>query len=126
VALQPMTPRNRYPLGLLRTSPTAAAADVLCQHWTPLIIREVMLGNRRFGEIRRELGIATNSLAARLRQLVAEGVLEQVAYCERPQRAEYHLTGKGRALLPILTQLEHWGRAHALESSVRDAKGEPR
>ena len=62
-----------------------------------LAIREVFLGNRRFDEMTRRTG-APRLLAARLRTLVSEGILERRQYSEHPARFEYHLTDAGREL----------------------------
>jgi DNA-binding HxlR family transcriptional regulator len=114
----------------LQPSSIAVAADAFCHPWTPLILREVMLGRRRFNEIKDELAIATNSLASRLRLLVAEGILEPVAYSDRPPRAEYHLTDKGRELVPVLVLLQRWGERHGGDLAHRPLRfthrcGEP-
>src|SRR6266516_3725087 len=76
----------------------ARALEVVGERWTLLIIRDALLGLRRFDEFQRNLGIARKVLAERLRWLVDEGILERVPYQERPQRYEYHLTRKGRDL----------------------------
>ena len=70
----------------------AHALEVVGERWTLLIIRDALLGLRRFDEFQRNLGIARKVLADRLRWLVDEGILERVRYQERPQRYEYHLT----------------------------------
>ena len=59
-----------------------------------------------------ELRGVGESLATRLRTLVAAGILEKRAYSERPPRAEYHLTAAGRALSPILMSIQEWASAH--------------
>ena len=75
----------------------ARALEVVGERWTLLIIRDALLGLRRFDEFQRNLGIARKVLADRLRWLVDEGILERVPYQERPERYEYRLTRKGRA-----------------------------
>src|SRR6478672_9819516 len=74
-----------------------------------LIIRDVLLGLRRFDQLQESLGIARNVLTDRLNRLVDEGVLERVLYSERPERYEYHLTTKGLDLNIALTALRQWG-----------------
>src|SRR3954465_6124022 len=64
----------------------AGALEVIGDRWTLLVLREVFLRNRRFEDIQRRLGIARNVLTARLGRLVEDGVLERVAYQERPER----------------------------------------
>jgi DNA-binding HxlR family transcriptional regulator len=87
----------------------ARALEIVGERWSLLIVRDVMLGYRRFDEIQERLGVARNVLAARLERLTEEGVLEKERYQERPARYEYHLTEKGRDLWPVLVGLLSWG-----------------
>lgn len=87
---------------------------VLGDMWTVGILRCVFYGQRRYTEIQRELGIATNVLAARLESLVEHGILERVQYQDKPVRHEYVLTEKGADLAPVIVALREWGRAHLL------------
>lgn len=79
------------------------------ERWSLLIVRAVMHGNRRFGEMQGSLGIARNVLSARLERLIEEDILERRAYQESPPRYEYFLTQKGLDLWPALIALLHWG-----------------
>ena len=87
----------------------AKALEVIGERWSLLIVRTVMHGNRRFGEMQESLGIARNVLSARLQRLVGEDILERRAYQESPPRYEYFLTQKGLDLWPALIALLHWG-----------------
>jgi len=87
----------------------ARTLDIAGEPWSPLIIRDVWLGLTRFDEIQRDLGISRKVLAERLRWLVANGVLEQHAYSERPLRNEYRLTQKGSELADVLLAITAWG-----------------
>jgi DNA-binding HxlR family transcriptional regulator len=87
----------------------ARALDVAGEWWTPLILRDVAYGVRRFGEIQEDLGISANVLSDRLEALVAEGILERAVYQQRPERHEYRLTEKGSELIPALLALMQWG-----------------
>jgi DNA-binding HxlR family transcriptional regulator len=87
----------------------ARALEVVGERWTLLIIRDVLLGLRRFDELQESLGIARNVLTDRLNRLVDEGVLERVLYSERPKRYEYQVTKKGLDLNVALTALRQWG-----------------
>ena len=91
------------------------ALEVVGERWTLLIIRDALLGLRRFDEFQRSLGIARKVLAERLRWLVDEGILERVRYQERPERYEYHLTRKGRDLHVALVGLQQWGDDYCSE-----------
>ena len=87
----------------------AKSLEVIGERWTLLIVRDVMRGNRRFGELQNSLGIARNVLSSRLQRLVDEGILERRAYQESPPRHEYFLTEKGLDLWPALIALQGWG-----------------
>lgn len=87
----------------------ARALEVVGERWTLLIIRDVLLGIRRFDEMQEDLGIARNVLTERLNRLVDEGVLERVLYSEHPERYEYQLTKKGLDLNIALSALRQWG-----------------
>jgi DNA-binding HxlR family transcriptional regulator len=91
----------------------AKALEVIGERWSLLIVRAVMHGNRRFGEIQGSLGIARNVLSARLQRLVEEEILERRAYSENPPRYEYFLTQKGLDLWPALIALLHWGERYS-------------
>jgi DNA-binding HxlR family transcriptional regulator len=91
----------------------AGALDVVGERWSLLIVREVLLGVRRFDEIQADLGIARNVLQTRLTKLLDQGVLEKRLYAERPPRYEYRLTEKGLDLWPTLVALMQWGDRHA-------------
>src|ERR1700761_4501059 len=83
-----------------RVCSIARTLDVVGEKRALLAVREVFLGNRRFDEMVRRTGAPRDTLAARLRTLVAAGILEKRQYSEHPARSEYHLTEAGRALYP--------------------------
>jgi DNA-binding HxlR family transcriptional regulator len=91
----------------------ARSLELFGERWTLLVLRDVFLGVRRFDELQSSLGVARNVLAARLERLVGEGVLERVAYQQRPLRQEYHLTEKGLDLWPVIVELLQWGDRYA-------------
>ncbi len=88
------TSLSHHPCSIART------LDIVGEWWTPLILRDVAYGIRRFGEIQEDLGISANVLTDRLGALSRQGLLEARVYQERPQRHEYHLTEKGAELIP--------------------------
>jgi DNA-binding HxlR family transcriptional regulator len=98
--------------------PIARASEILADRWTPLIVRELLMGSRRFNEIRRGLpGISRSLLVSRLRQLEDDGVVERSSG-RGPTATEYVLTEAGDALKDVIEHLGVWG--------VRWAFGEPR
>ena len=86
----------------------ALAVDVLSDRWTFLILREAFFGVRRYGQMQRNLGIARNVLADRLRQLVADGMFERVRYRTDPDWYEYRLTERALDLYPAIVALMRW------------------
>jgi DNA-binding HxlR family transcriptional regulator len=87
----------------------AAALELIGDRWSLLVVREVSFGNRRFSQIARNTGAPRDRLAARLRSLVVDGILERRTYQESPHREEYHLTDAGRDLAGVITALLSWG-----------------
>jgi DNA-binding HxlR family transcriptional regulator len=87
----------------------ARALAVIGERWTLLVLREALLGRRRFAEIRRNTGIATNILTDRLQTLVDHGVLERRRYGEPAEAFEYVPTQKALDATPVLVALMQWG-----------------
>ncbi|MFD9435490.1 winged helix-turn-helix transcriptional regulator [Streptomyces sp. NPDC060002] len=102
----------------------AQALDVVGDWWTLLIVRDTARGVHRFDELQRELGLSRKVLTERLRLLVEAEVLARVPYQERPVRHEYHLTPRGRGLLPVLVALQDWGDAWVLGDGSTTATAE--
>jgi DNA-binding HxlR family transcriptional regulator len=90
----------------------ARTLEIVGERWTLLILRDALLGMRRFDEWHKSLGIARNVLSDRLAKLVRHGILERVEYQDRPVRSEYHLTSRGRGLGTAVLSLMHWGDTH--------------
>ncbi|MET3651931.1 winged helix-turn-helix transcriptional regulator [Dyella japonica] len=93
----------------------ARPLDVIGDNWSLLIVRDAFDGARRFGEFQRNLGLAKNILAARLRHLVAHDILEVVQASDDGPYQEYVLTEKGRGLFPLLVALRQWSDAFFFE-----------
>lgn len=85
--------------------------SVIGSKWTLLILRELLDGTRRFGQLKKSLpGISPKTLSQRLRELEKEGILTKKIYPEVPPRVEYTLTPRGESLKGILLDLVEWGR----------------
>ena len=95
-----------------RACSVARTLDIVGEKWALLAVREVLLGNRRFDEMVRQIGAPRDTLAARLRTLVSAGILERRPYSDHPARFEYHLTEAGRDLYPVIITLMRWGDQH--------------
>jgi len=89
--------------------PVARTLDLVGEWWTLLIVRDAVLGARRFEDL-KATGIADNILSARLKKLTEAGILKRRRYQTHPDRYEYLLTEKGRALAPVVLALRSWGK----------------
>ena len=90
--------------------PVAHALDLVGERWALLIVRELMLGQRRYTDLAEALPkIGTNILAARLRDLEAAGIVRKAKLPPPAAVSVYELTETGRALDPVLHSLAHWG-----------------
>jgi DNA-binding HxlR family transcriptional regulator len=90
--------------------PVAKACEVVTERWTPLVLRELLAGSRRFNEICRGVPLMSRSLLAkRLKDLERAGVLERRSSA-RQRAAEYHLTPAGEELRPLIEGLGIWGQ----------------
>lgn len=98
--------------------PITNTLDILGDRWTLLVVRDLFLGKRLFGEFGASPeGIPTNILADRLKRLEREGVLSRAPYQQRPVRYAYTLTDKGRDLLPVLEAMMAWANRHMPETA---------
>ena len=93
---------EQQPCSLART------LSVVGDRWTLLVLRESFLGIRRFDAFEKRLGITRHVLADRLKKLAEAGVLDKVAYQQRPLREEYCLSAKGRDLYPASRCMAYW------------------
>jgi DNA-binding HxlR family transcriptional regulator len=92
-----------------RFCPVALATEVLADRWTPMIVRELVLGNTRFNDIARGLpGISRTLLAQRLRHLEKRGVVERWPSQGGGRGSEYHLTPAGKDLEQVIDVFGRW------------------
>ena len=111
--------------------PVARSLEAIGDWWTLLIIREALLGVRRFGEFQSKLGMAKNILSARLRSMLDHGILATAPASDGSAYQEYLLTPKGHGTFPILVALRQWSEkfdAHPEEIAtilVDREKGKP-
>ena len=90
--------------------PITNGLDIFGDKWTLLIIRDLMLGKRRYQDlISSPENIASNILADRLKGLQLDGLINRQAYQQNPARYEYVLTEKGRDFFPAYLALKRWG-----------------
>ncbi|HAJ43341.1 MAG TPA: transcriptional regulator, partial [Alcanivorax sp.] len=86
----------------------ARALNDVGDWWSLLVVKEAMLGTRRFVDFQQNLGIARNILCDRLARLLENGVLIKQDVGEHGTRYEYRLTDKGRDLFTVITALRQW------------------
>jgi DNA-binding HxlR family transcriptional regulator len=102
--------------------PVARTAQIIGNKWTPLILRDLAHGQRRFSELERSLhGISPKTLSERLKRLEEAEVIERHCFAEVPPRVEYILTEKGHALLPVIDCMREFGRQWLPDESCDDA-----
>ena len=81
--------------------------------WKALILRDLLPGTKRFGELKRSIGsVSQKVLTAQLRDMEEKGLLERKVYAEVPPRVEYTLTALGQSLRPILEAMAGWGEEY--------------
>jgi DNA-binding HxlR family transcriptional regulator len=90
--------------------PIERTATLIGDRWTPLIVRDLATGSRRFGALSRSLdGISPKTLSDRLRRLEDAGIITRACFAEMPPRVEYRLTDKGHALLAVVESMRDFG-----------------
>jgi DNA-binding HxlR family transcriptional regulator len=112
---------NHTPARPPRDAVERAVDAFLSDRWTFLILREAFFGVRRYGQMQRNLGIARNVLADRLRQLVANGMFERVRYRTDPDWYEYRLTERALDVYPVVVGLMRWAEQHLRADEDADA-----
>jgi len=84
--------------------------DIISKRWVGLILSELLKGTKRFSEMESDLPISGRLLSDRLKYLEKEGIVIRNVYSEFPVRIEYSLSEKGKALSPVINELEKWSQ----------------
>ena len=93
--------------------PVEATLALIGDKWKPLILRDLMDGTKRFGELKKSIGtVSQKVLTAQLRDMEAKGLLTRKVYAEVPPRVEYTLTELGSSVRPVLDAMAAWGTAY--------------
>lgn len=115
-----------FPESFRSTCPVAGLLDIVGDKWTLLVIRDLFLGKRRYGEFQASPeAIPTNILAERLKRLEAAGLVKKAYYQDNPPRAEYFLTSRGADLGPILLAMREWGKKYVPGAKVLKISAPP-
>lgn len=97
----------------LPACPVEITMGLIGDKWKVLIIRDLLTGTKRFGELKKSLnGITQKVLTNNLRQMEASGLVNRKVYAEVPPRVEYYLTETGWSLKPILDSMVVWGNSY--------------
>ncbi|GAA0986259.1 helix-turn-helix domain-containing protein [Acrocarpospora macrocephala] len=94
-----------------RECPLSTTIEHVGEWWTLLLLHDAFDGYTRFDQFQENLGISSSMLTARLKTLVADGLLERRPYQTNPVRHEYVLTELGRSLRPVIVAMAAWGNA---------------
>lgn len=98
-------PAKKFP-----ACPVETTLVLIGNKWKVLILRDLILGTKRFGELRKSLGgVSQKVLTTQLRDMEEKGLVSRKIYAEVPPRVEYSLTGLGASLKPVLDTMWEWG-----------------
>lgn len=101
------------------------AMGLLSTRWVGLILFDLLKGTKRFSEMEADLPISGRLLSDRLKMLEKEGIVERKIYSEFPVRIEYSLSEKGRALEPVIREIEGWADAYITKEEIEaEQKGQ--
>lgn len=93
--------------------PIAVTLSFIEGKWKILILRDLLNGKKRFGELQRSVeGISQKVLTTQLKSLATNGIVERIAYAEVPPRVEYQLTAEGYSLHTVIEAMNTWGKGY--------------
>lgn len=97
----------------LPACPVETTLTLIGDKWKVLILRDLMPGKKRFGELKKSIGsVSQKVLTAQLRDMEASGLVHRQVYAEVPPRVEYSLTELGQSLKPVLDAMQNWGEEY--------------
>ncbi len=110
----------------LPACPVETTLMLISDKWKVLILRDLLTGTKRFGELKKSVGHVTQKvLTAQLRQMEQSGLVNRKVYAEVPPRVEYTLTELGYSLKPILDAMWSWGEGYQQQYGASEPAGEP-
>lgn len=102
----------------LPACPVETTLTLIGDKWKVLILRDLLPGAKRFGELKKSIGgVSQKVLTAQLRQMEDSGLLIRTVYPEVPPRVEYALTDLGHSLKPILDAMQDWGEKYKAKNN---------
>ena len=97
----------------LPACPVETTLTLIGDKWKVLILRDLLSGTKRFGELKKSIGsVSQKVLTAQLRDMEENGLISRKVYAEVPPRVEYSLTDLGQSLKPILDSMWNWGEGY--------------
>lgn len=106
------------PANALPDCPVETTLTLISDKWKVLILRDLLPGTKRFGELKKSIGHVTQKvLTAQLRQMEESGLITRTVYPEVPPRVEYTLTELGYSLKPVLDAMWDWGQNYKEKNS---------
>lgn len=97
----------------LPACPVETTLTLIGNKWKVLILRDLLPGTKRFGELKKSIGsVSQKVLTAQLRDMEESGLVNRQVYAEVPPRVEYSLTELGQSLKPILDSMKNWGEEY--------------
>ena len=107
----------------LPACPVETTLMLIGDKWKVLILRDLIDGTKRFGELKKSVGnISQKVLTSQLRDMEQKGLLTRKVYAEVPPRVEYTLTKTGLSLKPILEAMKNWGEEYKEKNSGRQSR----
>ena len=108
----------------LPACPVETTLTQISDNWKVLILRDLLPGTKRFGELKKSIGhVSQKVLTAQLREMESNGLLTRTVYAEVPPRVEYTLTDLGYSLKPILDAMWNWGEEYKAKQSQTSGPG---
>lgn len=105
------------PVKSLPACPVETTLTLISDKWKVLILRDLLSGTKRFGELKKSIGnVSQKVLTAQLRQMEENGLVIRTVYAEVPPRVEYTLTDTGYSLKPILDAMSNWGETYKAQN----------
>lgn len=102
----------------LPACPVETTLTLISDKWKVLILRDLLTGTKRFGELRKSIGtVSQKVLTSQLRQMEESGLLTRKVYAEVPPRVEYTLTELGYSLKPIMDAMWAWGEQYKQQNA---------
>ena len=104
---------NMNEINELPACPVETTLSLIGDKWKVLILRDLITGTKRFGELKKSIGtVSQKVLTAQLRNMEENGLVHREVYAEVPPRVEYSLTELGQSLKPILDAMQNWGEEY--------------